>query len=125
MDQVLRAMLDARHESGEQQKPLPEVIIGELRALEEAYRCVSEGGCPFRPGQFVTPRPGRVPKGEGEPHVVLEVFDPPLLGKDEAGAAKECARNDMRVACYTSGRYATFMAESWEYEPYPVEGASP
>lgn len=50
-----------------------EVIIQRLRE----YKTRFDDGCQFKPGDIVTPLPDSNYKGQGEPHLVLEVFDEP------------------------------------------------
>ncbi len=94
-------------------------------------------GCPFQPGDLVTPRPHHNLIGVGHPHVVLEVIDDPL-DAPVAGSTKPSdygnpafgARLDMRTASVADdGVVCAWWGESWQFEPYvapePPPAAAP
>ena len=78
-------------------------------------------GCPFKPGDLVTPRKDGSVKGPGEPCVVLEVISSTIdFGSGNPGSNAHGQRCDMRVARF-GGRQAAIIpvwVESFEYEPY-------
>ena len=98
------------------QRGLPEAQVASLREVAARYAA----GCPFKPGDLVTARRGGFYMGQGEPAVVLEVFDPPFRFHDgENGSGYHFARYDMRVArVHDAGVLAAFAVESWGYETY-------
>lgn len=98
----------------DQPRPLTEAIIHELRVIFARY----QRACPFDPGQLVTPRRGSTVTGVGDPHIVVEVFDPPIRSQSTAGSNADGRRFDMRVVCYHPDFYAAHMVESWEFEPW-------
>jgi hypothetical protein len=102
--------------------PLPpaDIVCHTLQEVCETY----QKPCPYKPGDLVTPRRGYWIKGAGEPHIVVEVFDPPIRlitdDVEEAGSMMYGARFDIRVACMSNHtrNVVAFVAESWAYEPY-------
>jgi len=102
--------------------PLPEVQIATMREYCDLY----QKPCRFRVGDLVTPRPGVNVRGDGDPHVVLEVFKQPIqaltaMDPHMTGASAFGRKMDMRVMCCTNGQYSSFCVESFVFEPY--EGA--
>lgn len=106
--------------------PLPEVQIS---TLQEAFRRY-EAGCPFRPGDIVSPREGFGYTGAGIPHVVIEVAAEPIRIFALSGNLRSCSgdfgeRLDVRVARRDrDGDISAFWQESWRLEPY-VESPAP
>lgn len=123
MNDLLKALQAFDGGERDQTTPLPEAMIEELRFLAASYWEAMKG-CPFRPGDFVTPRRGRGHHIEniGKPHIVLEIFDEPVRPSGDAGTSGEYRRLDMRVAYYRHDNYHAAMAESWEYESYQPLG---
>jgi hypothetical protein len=80
-------------------------------------------GNPFRPGDMVTPRPGFAVKGEGHPHIVLDVLTnvEPRWTDVEDSSTRQGQMLDMRVACFVRNDVmTTFWVEAWQYEAYPA-----
>ena len=105
-------------------RPCHEAQVMELRALAERY----DAGCPFKPGDLVTPRAGYNIYGAGEPHIVLETPFKPVrpwtINKPadiEDYAFGE--RVDMRTACLAHGDYVAFWAASWKFMPWTGEAS--
>jgi len=104
--------------------PLPEVQVLTLQEVFARY----EEGCPFKPGDIVTPRKGYAIHGAGKPHVVLSVGRPPIpqtwpADPMNVGLANFGARLDFRFAGFgPSGNIAAWFGESWQYEPWTGEG---
>lgn len=105
-------------------RPIPEAVVSDLRDIYTRYAA----GCPFKPGDLVTPRKGYNSKGAGEPHIVLEVRDNAtcdLTPPAEPSDTTSCTfgrRLDIRVAYLAEGHrgqeYVTHWCESWVFEPY-------
>lgn len=116
--EMLGAM--ARGASDDGPQPIPEAVVHELRGLCQRYAA----GCPFKPGDLVTPRPGYNKRGAGDPHIVLEVADSPHRNfvpcedQSDTSSAHFGARLDVRVGASMGGDYVAFWAESWVLEPY-------
>lgn len=123
MEQALAAALGinphGRDHDDEAPSSLPEVQIATMRE----YCALYQEPCRFKVGDLVTPRKGTSVKGAGDPHIVIEVFDEPIrpVHAERAGTPKFYGKMDIRVMCMTSGCYASFCVESFEFEPY--EGA--
>lgn len=102
----------------DQPRPLHEAQIMELQGAFEAF----DKGCPFKPGDLVTPRTNSPYTHAGEPHIVLEVADQPfrILGNDvqETSNTKFGSRLDVRVAIVEDGMIIPFWQESWQLEAY-------
>ncbi|MEZ2410500.1 hypothetical protein AB6806_27265 [Bosea sp. RCC_152_1] len=76
-------------------------------------------GCPFKPGDLITPRRGTNMKGAGKPHVVLEVRDRPDPHFAEgAGSTQFGRRNDIRVASFYGDTMARHWVESVDFDAY-------
>ena len=90
----------------------------ELAAAGQRYLA----GTPFKPGDMVSPRPGFAIKGEGYPHIVLNVLEKvePRWLDIEDSSARQGQMLDMRVACFVRNDIiTTFWVEAWQYQPYP------
>ncbi|WP_024278598.1 hypothetical protein [Xanthobacter sp. 126] len=101
---------------------LPEEQAATLKDVAQRYAA----GCPFKPGDLVTPRAQHNIKGAGLPQVVLEVIDDPL-DAPVAGSTKPSdygnpsfgARLDLRTAGIAEdGTVCAWWGESWQFEPY-------
>lgn len=100
-----------REMRGEKITLLPEAQVEQLLQLQKAYA----KGCPFKPGDVVTPKRGTTINNQGEPHVVLAVFDTSDYDKTNF------LRIDIRVVCFASNEIVTaFLGESWNYEFHPL-----
>lgn len=101
-------------------RPDHEAQIMEIRALYERYNKM-----PFSPGDLVTPLPNSIYTHQGEPFIVLEVFDPPIRPFPEEADPSDMhfgARLDMRVASLKvrggqSGIVCVYV-ESFYFGPY-------
>lgn len=103
-------------------KPIHEAQIMELRVICAQY----QEPCAFKVGDLVTPRAGRGIRDAGEPHIVVEVFDPPRRVFDgDASIQAYVALITMRVACISGGgeAYVCFSVEHPAFERYTGEGA--
>lgn len=104
--------------------PIPEVQIATLREAFARY----EAGCPFKPGDLVTPRKGFGYTDDGVPHIVLEVVAEPIRVYDISSLVRTCStdfgeRLDIRVISHRNdGDVAAFWQESWRLEPYDGAG---
>jgi hypothetical protein len=83
---------------------------------------------PFKVGDLVTPREAHNVRHAGEPHVVVEVFDPPVRVTQIAESAEMAsphfyARCDVRIVCMMNDDIMAFMMESWKLKPYTGEGS--
>lgn len=101
------------------QRPLAEAQIMELRHAARNY-----GRCPYKVGDLVAPRGNSLYRGEGEPHLVLEVISEPKVeaGEGDPSSSYYGSRLDMRVLMMDeiNGKFCTapFWVESWYFEPY-------
>lgn len=112
---LLREMHEASDEADSAPAPLPEAVVATLRELEARYRA----GCPYVPGDLVSPRVDYAIKGAGFPAIVLEVRESPIQAFEGNHATSSFgARLDIRVATFSSGNYSAFWAESWQFEPF-------
>jgi len=92
-----------------------EVAALELSGVAARYL----SGNPFKPGDLVTPRKGFNVIGDGEPHVVVDVFDRLPVGEQTIeGHGNQYPRPDMRIIAYTHDAFVPFLGESWCYEFY-------
>jgi hypothetical protein len=100
--------------------PLPEAQCMELREVFAAYTA----GCPFKPGDLVTPRPNCDMKGKGRPHIILDVLPEPVTSFQSADPTDTCSnsygrRIDVRVASFAvPDQIGVWWMESWQLEPY-------
>ena len=98
-------------------RPCAEAQVMELRQIAARYAA----GCPFKPGDLVTPLQGYNDRGAGEPHVVLEVPAEPVRlwttsAPSDIGSPDIGERLDMRVACLAHvGEYLAYWAPSWRF----------
>lgn len=104
--------------------PVPEAQVMTLREVFARY----DAGCPFEPGDLVTPRKGYGNGGEGRPHIVLCTARPPApmtwpSDPSDTGSPMFGRRLDMRVAGLDGRATMTaWWVESWEYEAWTGEG---
>lgn len=90
-----------------------------IMTLREKYERYKEG-CPFKPGDIVTPFIGAYILGELHPHIVVEVFDAPIrpLNTEPSSPAFH-AVFDMRVIGFSkNGVICAWASESWQFVPY-------
>lgn len=120
-------MAHMRHRDGEKPRPaiLPEAAVARLQEFALRYG----EGCPFRPGDLVTPRMYGGIKGAGKPFIVLEVLPIASLGSPlwvgDPGSNTFGRRCDIRVAMIRDpGGIAMHWTESVEFERWPAT-ASP
>lgn len=127
---ALMAML-----KGDNQKPsiphIPEdARLYRLNEYKDRYQ-LSLIGCPFKVGGLVTPRKDSPMKGAGGLHVVIAVYDPPLIPTFEDSSDGDFAKvRNMRVAALVQDhmeeedgwRYVeavlSWAANSADFEPY-------
>lgn len=113
----------ARMMSGQEERPKkpatpPAVLARNLIDAAARYSIRA-----FKPGDLVTPRRGFAMVGEGEPHVVLEIFQRntlPIMFKSNSDSAPTLFA-DMRICCEMNGDLHCYIAEAWMYEPYTGE----
>ncbi len=109
----LRGILgdDSEHKS-------PPAMAAELLAeYRQRYQTFLEG-CPFKPGDLVTPLGNSKVIGAGEPCVVLELRAGTPIFEGDTGTPGFGERLDMRIARFMSDSIVRFWAESVDYEPY-------
>lgn len=100
----------------EKEKVLPEARIERIKEAANFY-AASMTGCPYGPGDWVTPRRGYNIKGAGHPYIVVEVDQHPQhRWSDDDGRANNGRRLDMRVMTLIDGDISCFWAESYSYE---------
>jgi hypothetical protein len=74
---------------------------------------------PFRVGDIVTIRPDADVKGRGEPHVVVEIIDPPVVNdRSEPGSNNYLRRFDLRVAHYIGDSQTIHAIDHSVLEPW-------
>lgn len=85
-------------------RPIPEAQIERIQEVYEAYQRQLSEGCPFKPGDLVTPTMASQMRDQGEPWIVLEVIDKaePHFTDDPSGISYG-QRCDMRVAHLSLG----------------------
>jgi len=112
---------------GEAEKPMTdtqkEAAVMTLREHLPGYE-----KCPYKVGDIVTPRKTSNTRGRGEPHLVVEVFDPPvrltnITDTSDATSQNYLFKADMRVLCIRGNKYViAYAGEAWNYEPYTGPG---
>jgi hypothetical protein len=98
---------------------LPEAAVMQLREVFDAYAA----SIPFKPGDLVTVRSNADIKGDGVPHIVLEVnpdAEPTYDGGGGVGANGYGKRLTMRVATFVDGVISPYWVEHWQFEPYEL-----
>jgi len=114
-----------RKERGE--KPATWKAAAVMTLTEAAKRY--NAGNPWKVGDVVTPRVGYNKRAEGEPHVVIEVADPPhrVWEGQDPRTTDIGVRLDVRVinvSYYDKTEVITaFWMESWMLEKYEEPGA--
>lgn len=109
-------------------QPIVEAQIETLREVCQTYHA----GNTYKVGDLITPRRGYGTKGAGIPHVVIEVFDPPIRVHQVQNSLDSTSngfgrRMDLRVATMSNGRRSGLVAvccfhvESFEYEPFVIK----
>ena len=105
----------ASADMGPRGKRMPDDVAAlELKLIAERHI----NGCPFKPGDLVTPRVGYNIRFAGSPHVVIEVFDQRREPARPHERGDLAPRHEMRVVCQVDGDFVPFFAESYAYEPY-------
>lgn len=102
---------DEREEKRRKPRPLAEAQVMELTDLFERVKA----GNPFKPGDLVTPRSNSYLKLAGEPHIVLETFDPPHRSWDDDSPSSMVhgMTVDTRIAAVTEeGQLAYWTVDS-------------
>ncbi len=99
----------------EQHRQTPDDVLAiTLKEISARYAA----GNPFKVGELITPRKGYGIKGEGRPHVVVEIAEKPLVpGETNSGSPDFGARLDIRVICEQCHLHA-YWNESWQFEHY-------
>lgn len=81
----------------------------------------------FKPGDIVRLKPGLgtiAEKLDGQPCVVVEVLNYPIIGDSQGSPPEYGARLDMRIGALTpSGQFSIALFESALFEPWPNEHA--
>lgn len=103
-------------EPREHKKTEPTILVHTLNEILAAYRAP----CPFQVGDLVMPRRGMPLSGEGEPHIVAEVFETPLrpTQASQVNGLNYNARIDMRVLHEHAEHIMAHCVESWMFERY-------
>lgn len=99
-------------------KMLPEAQVMELRDFLDRYTIT----CPFKRGDLVTPRKSATVKGDGLPHIVIEVLAEPIVPQAHAvgdyGSNAMTRRLTMDVASIRRGSIFRHYVDHNEFEPY-------
>jgi len=93
--------------------PCDEAMVDVLRELGAAYAAP-----PPKVGDLVTPRPGVNLRGVGQPHLVVEVFDPPVHLDGPHATPWERRPIDLRVIGWLTGDYVASHMERWQVVPW-------
>lgn len=105
----------------------PEVLCATLRETLASF----SAGCPFKPGDLVTPRANSDLRGAGRPQIVLEVLATPVRNfhvvedQNDVASAAFGSRIDVRIARESHGEIVANWTESWKLEPYYGPGSEP
>lgn len=94
-------------------------VVGQIAVLKETLELYRRP-CPFKVGDFVTPRKNSEWSGHGVPHIVADLIETPrlFLGGD-SGSKKLGVKPDIRVLRITDGGdVVALCAESWHFEPW-------
>ena len=92
----------------------PDAAIMTMREIAASYR-----KNPYAPLEVITPRRGTAYRSAGNPHVVVEVLDPPLIAiGDDPSSTKWGALYDLRVVTLYDGILSMFTVESWAFIPW-------
>jgi hypothetical protein len=122
----LEAMMEGSYDedSAEAQDGFGSLSLGaKAELLKQEFENYA-AGCPFKPGDLITPRKHHNLKGAGQPHVVLAVVERKPL---QDILSDQIAQNpnmtmarapDMRVLNIAGGQVVSFWEESFNYEPY-------
>lgn len=106
----------------ESEKPLPEARILRIKEAADIYKR-SLTGCPYGPGDWVTPRDGYAIKGHGHPYMVVDINPMPtfIFDPEGSGQASDGRRPDMRVLTLIDGEIVCFWCESYQYEEIDID----
>lgn len=92
--------------------------VGQVAVLKEGlerYRA----RCPYRIGDFVTPRRDTAMRGQGEPHLVVDLLDIGRVFNGDPGSNVFGVKPDMTVLHVESGGLVVgYCVESWMFEPW-------
>ena len=103
---------------GEKPRKAPPAMAADLLVeYRDQYQAFLEG-CPFEPGDLVTPLGNSKVIGAGEPCVVLELRAGTPIFEGDTGTPGFGERLDMRIARFMNDSIVRFWAESVDYEPY-------
>lgn len=102
-------------------RPLAEAQIMELRELLKAESAPN----PFKVGDLVTPKKSSPYVLEGQPHIVIEVLDPPIRPTHDTSGPDGGAPHDLRVgAIDRAGGKSVYLMRSVHLEAYTEPDAS-
>ena len=103
---------------GRNERKSPPAMAADLLVdYRERYQTFLEG-CPFKPGDLVTPLATSNVVGAGEACVVLELRSGCPVFSGEHGRPEFGERFDMRIARFFGDDIARFWVESVDFEPY-------
>lgn len=107
------------------EKLLPEVVKFRVEEGADIY-AQSLNGCPYSIGNWVTARKGYGVNGHGRPYKVVDTrtLPSPDFVAGEAGNINHGRRVDMRIMSLMEDNIVCFWAESYQYEPYDMVGAT-
>lgn len=100
--------------------PRPPPSLHEAQIAELALLLARYGRCPYKVGDWVTPRQNSCFDLAGEPHVVVEVLaDPRIVWNDSHPYTSVNGRFDMRVARVNpTGDLTMFWVEACWFDKY-------
>ena len=110
------AMAARDYDGEDTPKILPEAAIMRMREFAVRYAEMLNGPR-FSVGQIVTPVKGGIVKGEGEPHLVIEIFAnaAPFFSSPD-GSSLFGMRADIRVLSVSHDCISPFWVESYGFE---------
>lgn len=118
--QLLAAHLQNDDEPGEEpSRPAADVQLMEIRAAFD--RTQKKAADRFKVGDLVTPTSNSMAEGSGDPHIVIEIIEPPIrnLIPADSGSPRHGALLDMRVlSLFPNGTVCAHLVESWYFEAY-------
>lgn len=126
-EDAMRRVMEALGQSPEHQKiPDPEAIVMELRERLATYTTCKDV-IPYKVGDIITPRRGSGVRGQGLPHIVVEVNPTakPDFGVGNCGSVTYGCRPQMRTISLNQGDYVCFWNEAHVFEPYDPAIHSP
>jgi hypothetical protein len=104
--------------ANDMEQPVEPSLASRIAALRERAQRMAAPN-PFKLGDVVTVRADADVKGAGQPHVVVEVYDKPIVDtKSETGSNQYLRTFDMRVAHFQGDHMTVHAIEHAVLEPW-------